>query len=153
MIGTKIPNGIRSQNTQVLSKTAVTKGGRQSTCLVRSSNASENLGDRPLIQMLSRFDLKPGVALVAFQASYKAFVALLASEGLIESSGPICQRLSDTPMDTDAANAQQFYSLMTFRDRAQLDVAYARFDASMSGHEPVFSAVRNATFTCWEKLP
>ncbi len=103
-----------------------------------------------MIQMLSRVDLKASVSLADFDASYNAFVALLLAEGLIENSGPVCQRLADTPMDTDAPDTPLFYTVMTFRDRVQLDAAYARFKASMTGHEAVFSAVHNSTFTCWQ---
>jgi len=105
-----------------------------------------------MIQMLSRFDLRPDVAPADFQVSYAAFVALLIDEGLIESSGQVCRRLKNTPMDTDASDAPEFYTIMTFRDRPQLDSAYARFKESMEGHEDVFAAVHNSTFTCWEEL-
>ena len=102
--------------------------------------------------MLSRFDLKSGVATADFQVSYAAFVALLVSEGLIESSGQMCRRLSNTPMDTDAADAPEFYTVMTFCDRSQLDAAYSRFKKTMAGHEAIFTSVCNATFTCWEEI-
>ena len=105
-----------------------------------------------MIQMLSRFDLKPDIATADFQASYAAFIALLVSEGLIENSGQVCRRLSNTPMDTDAEDAPEFYTIMTFRDRSQLDAAYTRFKKSMAGHEAVFTSVCNSTFTCWEEL-
>lgn len=105
-----------------------------------------------MIQMLSRFNLTPGAALSEFIDAYRQFCAMLKDEGLVEAAGPVCRRVADTPMDTDAPDAPQFYSVMTFRGRAQLDAAYARFAASMAGHEAVLGAVRDATFTVWREL-
>lgn len=106
-----------------------------------------------MITMLSRFDLRPGTEFEAFRGEYTAFLELLFAEGLIREAGPLCQRISDTPMDTDISEGPKYYSLMYFHDRAQLDNSYARFKASMRGHGGVLAGVTNATFTCFEEMP
>lgn len=110
-----------------------------------------------MIHMLSKFDLEPGTELKEFEDSYYAFFERVEKLGLAEETGRIGRRLADTPMDTDAADAQEYYVIMSFRDREQLDCAYEYMDAAevpLEEHEPhsaVKNIVRNAVFTCWQE--
>ncbi len=108
-----------------------------------------------MIQMLSRFDLKPGIAFDAFAEHYFGFAEEMRERELIVSTGPIGRRIADTPMDTDADDAPEFYAVMTFRDRAQLDAAYAYMEGRSSTvskhHAVVHRAVANPVFTCWSE--
>jgi len=107
-----------------------------------------------MIHMLSAFDMKPGEALAEVQTAYAAFVAELREAGLIVDAGPIGQRVADTPMDTDAARSHQYFSVMSFRDRAQLDAAYAHIDArrrpATGTHLAMYRRLTNSVFLCWE---
>ena len=110
-----------------------------------------------MIHMLSRFDLKPGVDLRVFQSSYKAFCEQMQAKGLLVETGKIGRRVSDTPMDTDANLAPEYYSVMSFRDRQQLDAAYAYIEGLNAqdkvDHVAVSGAVLGPVFTCWRDLP
>ncbi len=54
-----------------------------------------------MFHMLTCFDLKVDVEIGAFRPAYSDFVAYMRSLDLVEHSGPIGQRQSDTRMDTD----------------------------------------------------
>ena len=109
-----------------------------------------------MIHMLSRFDLKPDVNFAEFRNSYMAFTEEMQGLGLVEGTSRIGQRELDTPMDTDAPQAQEYYAIMTFRDRRQLDDAYAHMadqQRSNNGdHLIVKNAIDNHVFTCWHDL-
>ena len=109
-----------------------------------------------MIHMLSRFDLKPGVEFEEFGWNYRNMVAQMQAKGLVEGSGRIGRREQDTPMDTDTADAPEFYVVMSFKDRDQLDGSYALLtDAAANratSHPVVMQAVENAVFTCWQDL-
>ena len=108
-----------------------------------------------MIHMLSRFDLKPGISAEEFKASYALMLDQLRDLDLVETSGPVGERVSDTPMDTDASNAPRFYVLMSFRDRAQLDASYDYLSGGgadrehIRGHLTMHRKTTNQTFTCW----
>ena len=102
-----------------------------------------------MIQMLSSFNLPAETDLAEFQSAYGAFVDNLKRADLIVGSTPVGSRVTGTPMDTDEENDRAFFSVMTFRDRAQLDAAYARFAKGMDIHEGIHKAVRDGVFTCW----
>ena len=110
-----------------------------------------------MIHMLSRFDLKPEVDLQAFRSSYHVFCERMQAEGLLVETGEIGRRESDTPMDTDEDQAPEYYSLMSFRDRQQLDAAYAYIEGldaqGKADHVAVSDAVLGPVFTCWRDLP
>ena len=89
-----------------------------------------------MIHMLSRFDLKPGTELEGFAADYYGFVERAKQLDLAVSTGKIGRRVSDTPMDTDADDAQEYYVIMSFRDREQLDRAYDYMDTLAEGTVP-----------------
>ncbi len=109
-----------------------------------------------MIHMLSRFDLRPGIDPAGFQTSYVSFVEHMKAAGLVESTGQIRQRVADTPMDTDNADAPLYYVVMSFKDRTQLDQAYAHITTPQAsedaGHPSVHQAVDNFVFTCWEDI-
>ena len=109
-----------------------------------------------MIHMLSRFDLKPGIKFEAFRKDYMDLVEFMKSKGLVEGTGGIGRREADTPMDTDLDDAPEFYVVMWFKDREQLDRSYAYLtdrdaDAATS-HPSVNNAVINHVFTCWKDV-
>ncbi|MCP5075452.1 MAG: hypothetical protein GY947_19435 [Rhodobacteraceae bacterium] len=109
-----------------------------------------------MIHMLSRFNLRPGVAPETFHDDYMELVAHMKTLNLVEGTGKVGQRETATPMDTDHDDAPEFYAVMSFRDRDQLDRSYAYLtnrDANMATtHPTVNSAVADAVFTCWRDL-
>ena len=110
-----------------------------------------------MIKMLSRFDLKPGIDIALFAEHYYSFVERAIDMDLAVSSDRIGRRVNDTPMDTDADDAQQYYVLMHFRDREQLDRAYEYMDSDtaepqdLKPHSLVKKYVKNPVFTCWQE--
>ncbi|SHK07691.1 hypothetical protein SAMN05444000_11854 [Shimia gijangensis] len=107
-----------------------------------------------MIHMLSAFDLKDGEDPKTFETAYSAFLSDLLAEAMIAQAGPVGRRVSDTPMDTDNDRTHQFFSVMSFEDRTQLEAAYVQIAQRLSGatqsHNHVFSKVTNAVFTCWQ---
>ncbi len=110
-----------------------------------------------MFHMLSCFDLKPGEDIGAFRSAYMNFVAYMKSVDLVESSGPIGRRESDTPMDTDDERDHEYFAVMSFRDRTQVDTAYAyimkHVEPGETSHNNVFEKVQNPVFICWQDLP
>jgi len=110
-----------------------------------------------MIRMLSRFDLKPGIDLKTFEQHYYDFVERAKKINIAISTDKIGRRISDTPMDTDAEDAQEFYVVMTFRDREQLNHAYEYMEnadadpKAAKSHNAVKSYVLNPVFTCWQE--
>ena len=109
----------------------------------------------PLIHMLSAFELKPDEDETAFRTAYAEFTDDLMKEGLIVEAGPIGTRVANTPMDTDDARAHTHFSLLSFRDRAQLDAAYAhiarRRGAVTGSHSDMYARITNSVFLCWQE--
>ena len=108
-----------------------------------------------MIHMLSRFDLKPSAALDDFAADYAQAFDDMRALGLAEATSPVGRRIPDTQMDTDAADAREYYATMTFRDREQLDAAYQRLiatrkDPAFAAHWRVTRAILRPVFTVWE---
>jgi hypothetical protein len=110
-----------------------------------------------MFHMLSCFDLKPGIDIDVFQSAYCAFAEKMKQIGLVESTGPIGARQSDTPMDTDNERKQQYFVVMSFRDRSQVDAAYAHIlkhiEPGDATHDEVYTRVANPVFICWQDLP
>lgn len=108
-----------------------------------------------MIRMLSAFDLRPGEDETAFRTAYAAFVRELLEAGLIVEAGPVGRRVADTPMDTDAGHSQQLFSILGFRDRAQLDAAYAHIEALLrpatAEHLHMHRRITNSVFLCWDE--
>lgn len=110
-----------------------------------------------MIHMLSSFDLKPGEDFEDFSRAYTAFIDELHSAGVISGAGPLGKRVSDTPMDTDIGRDQQFQSIISFQDRAQLDLAYAHISEKqhpgIASHLSMYRRITNSVFLCWEDQP
>lgn len=110
-----------------------------------------------MFHMLSCFNLPEDTTIKEFSDNYHAFVKEMRSLGLVESSGPIGRRQSDTPMDTDDERSHEFYVVMNFRDRAQVDAAYAQIMKHLGNadiaHKKLISPVLAPVFICWEDLP
>ncbi|MEL6647822.1 MAG: DUF6614 family protein [Pseudomonadota bacterium] len=106
------------------------------------------------IHLLSAFDLRAGVEEDSFADAYHSFVQELYDAGLIIDARPMGRRVPDTPMDTDDTRAQQFFTILTFRDRAHMDAAYAHIEARMRAvtgeHAAMYARTANQIFTCWQ---
>jgi hypothetical protein len=109
-----------------------------------------------MFHMLSCFDLKPGEDIETFRKVYDDFAAFMKSIDLIADSGPVGRRQSDTPMDTDEERNHEYFAIMSFRDRAQVDAAYAyikeHVEPGESSHNGVYERVENPVFICWQDL-
>jgi len=109
-----------------------------------------------MFHMLSCFDLKPGEDIESFRQAYEDLVAYMKSIDLVESSGPIGKRQSDTPMDTDDERDHDYFAIMSFKDRPQVDAAYAyimeHVEPGESSHNGVYHKVQNPVFICWQDL-
>ena len=109
-----------------------------------------------MIHMLSGFSLKDGETLEEFRAAYAAFIDDLLRADVIVDAGPLGRRVSDTPMDTDEDNPREYFSVMSFRDRAHLDAAYAyienRTQPSTRTHIMMHRRITQSVFTCWQDL-
>ena len=106
--------------------------------------------------MLSCFNLKAGEQIDSFTRSYLNFVDEMKAIDLVEGSGPIGRRQSDTPMDTDDERDHEYFVVMTFRDREQVDRAYAHimqhFGPGDAAHDSVYTRVSEPVFICWQDL-
>ncbi|MEM7731617.1 MAG: DUF6614 family protein [Pseudomonadota bacterium] len=106
------------------------------------------------IHLLSAFDLRPGTDEESFIDAYRRFVQELFDAGLIIDARPMGRRVSDTPMDTDAERTQQFFTILTFCDRAHMDAAYAHIETRMRAvtgeHVAMYAHTANQVFTCWQ---
>ena len=109
-----------------------------------------------MFHMLTCFNLKPGSEISDFRAAYNQFVDYMKSIELVESTGPIGKRQRDTAMDTDNERDHEFFVVMSFRDRAQVDQAvkllYAHEDPSETAHKAIYSKALNPIFICWQDL-
>ncbi len=107
-----------------------------------------------MIHMLSSFEIKPSEDEAAFKTIYAEFVEDLIKDDLIASSSPIGTRVSDTPMDTDDDRAHTHFSVMSFRDRTQLNHAYAymlhRRATATDSHHGMYTRITNSVFLCWQ---
>lgn len=106
------------------------------------------------IHLLSAFNLRPGQDMESFAAAYTTFVNELYEADLITDARPMGRRVSDTPMDTDDARDHQVFTILTFRDRAHMDAAYAHIEARMRAvtgeHAAMYARTKDAIFTCWQ---
>ncbi len=110
-----------------------------------------------MFHMLTCFDLKHGENIIDFRSAYADFVAYMKSVDLVEYSGLIGRRQSDTPMDTDGERDHEYFVIMSFKDRNQVDAAYAymtkHIEPGDSTHNEVYKRVENPVFICWQDLP
>jgi hypothetical protein len=109
-----------------------------------------------MFHMLTCFNLKPGVDINSFRASLSGFVDYLHHQELVDAIGPVGCRQSDTRMDTDRERDHQYYVIMSFRDRAQADAAYAHLapheEPAEAAHKAVYQKVRDPIFICWQDM-
>ncbi len=109
-----------------------------------------------MFHMLTCFDLKPDAGIGEFQVAYSDLVAHLQGIDMVVDTGPVGRRQSDTPMDTDGERAQEFFVIMSFRDRAQVDATYAQFklheEPTNSIHRKVQAMMQNPIFICWQDI-
>jgi hypothetical protein len=107
--------------------------------------------------MLTCFKLNRGVEIEDFHKAYTDFVKYMRNQGLVETTGSIGERQNDTRMDTDKERDHKYFVIMSFRDRAQVDAAYAHLkphtDPAESVHKAVYSKVQDPVFICWQDLP
>ena len=107
-----------------------------------------------MIHMLSSFDLNTNEDWNIFASDFDNFINTLKSTGIILGSDPLGHRVDDTPMDTDIERRQRCFSVIHFRDRAQLDSAYAHIQANTQPgtaiHLRMYRRLTNAVFLCWE---
>ncbi len=110
-----------------------------------------------MFHMLSCFNLKPGEEIDVFRTAYNKFVDEMKHIGLVESTGRIGNRQNDTPMDTDDERDHEYFVVMTFRDREQVDTAYNHImkheGSSDLAHDSVYTRVLDPVFICWQDLP
>ncbi|MEO0752687.1 MAG: DUF6614 family protein [Pseudomonadota bacterium] len=106
------------------------------------------------VHLLSAFDLRPGVDEDTFTDAYGTFVRELYDADLIADARPMGRRITDTPMDTDEERSHQFFTILTFRNRAHMEAAYAHIEARMRAvtgeHAAMYARTANTIFTCWQ---
>ena len=110
-----------------------------------------------MFHMISCFNLKPGEDIERFRTAYTAFVEEMKAIDLVETTGPIGRRQSDTPMDTDEERDHEYFVILNFRDRQQVDDSYdhimAHIGATDTSHQRVIEPVLDPVFICWQDLP
>jgi hypothetical protein len=106
--------------------------------------------------MLTCFNLKPGITIGEFETCYNAFVEYMRKNGMVESTGPIGRRQRDTRMDTDSERDHEFFVVMSFRDRSQVDTAWSHLkphtEPAESIHGAVYSKALSPIFICWQDI-
>ena len=107
-----------------------------------------------MFHMHTYFHLKDGVTLERFRDRWDAFLAHLISQDLVVRADPIAARRTDTGLDTDEERSHSYFVIMSFRDRAQSEAAWAviepRSQPTESFHRRVFALVDDPIFSCWE---
>ena len=110
-----------------------------------------------MFHMHTAFDLREGIEISKFRARRDAFIAHLRDKGLIASAGPITERRPDTPLDTDEARGHRYFTVISFRDRAQSEATWDRIEPRLQPtgtmHRSVYSLVWDPIVNCWEDLP
>jgi hypothetical protein len=110
-----------------------------------------------MIRMLPSFDLRLKEDFARFGKDFDALATDLPEADMIEGAGPLDRRVTGTPMDTDDTRTQCYFSVMRFRDRAQLGVAYTHIDArnrpGISCHLRIDRRPTNRVFLYWEDSP
>ena len=106
-----------------------------------------------MFYMLSAFNLDASTDVEDFRKAVEALDAHLKDLGLIESTGPLGRRVTDTILDTDDERGQEYFFINTFKDRAQSDraIAYVQ-ETDDPRHKAVYAQVSDPVFTCWEDI-
>jgi len=109
-----------------------------------------------MFHMLTTFDLKPGVSIDDFREYLSRFTVHLREADLVESTGSVGRRQRHEIMDTDSERNHEYCFTVSFRDRAQCDLAVEHVlrheEPTESIHGAVYSRVYSPIFTCWEDL-
>lgn len=109
-----------------------------------------------MFHMLACFNLRPEFPVDEFRRSVEDLTRYLQETELVDSTSAIGRRQSDTIMDTDSERSQEYFFIMSFRDRAQCDAAAEhisqREEPGVSIHDGVYSKITNPIFTCWEDI-
>ena len=109
-----------------------------------------------MFHMLSCFNLKPDGTVDEFRRSVADFTAHLKKIDLVESTGPVGRRQTDTIMDTDSERDHEYFFIMTFRDRAQCDRAvehiYSLTEPEDAVHKAVYALIEDPVFICGEDV-
>jgi hypothetical protein len=87
--------------------------------------------------MLTCFNLKPDFTLDDFRQAIVTFTEHMKDSDLVDSTGPIGRRQSDTIMDTDNERNHEYFP---------------HEEPAESIHNAVYSKVRDQIFICWEDL-
>lgn len=107
-----------------------------------------------MLHMLGCFHAGPRVSIDTLESGYDRYVSHLKPIDLLVTAQPIGRRCADTPMVTDEERDHQYFVLMTFRDRAQMDAAYAHIEAqhapAVELHLQFMKQIRDPVFICWE---
>jgi hypothetical protein len=110
-----------------------------------------------MFHMLSCFNLTPSVSIDEFRRALVDLTTHLKDRNLVDSTGPVGRRQSNTIMDTDDERDHEYFVIMSFQDRAQCDRSveymYRHEEPAESVHEAVYSKVADPVFICWEDLP
>ena len=109
-----------------------------------------------MFHMLTCFDLKADFKIGDFRAAYAEFVEHMKALDLVDHTGTVGQRQSNTILDTDGERDHQYFVTLSFRDRAQSDTAVAQIlrndEPTISIHKAVYSKVENPVFICWQDM-
>ena len=109
-----------------------------------------------MFHMLSCFNLKPGIAIEDFRDALSSYTEHMQTLDLLETTGPVGRRQSNTIMDTDSERDHQFFVTMSFRDRAQcdrsVDYIYSHQQPGDSIHQAVYTDIVDPVFICWEDI-
>ncbi len=98
------------------------------------------------------FDLRPGVKDMDFARAFAAFMAQLKARGVIAEG-----RLTRRKLGLGHPALGEFHAVMTVRDLAQLDAAFAvvagRGEPVERTHHAVNSQVQNPVFALYRDFP
>lgn len=102
--------------------------------------------------MLTSCRLKDGVTAGDFAAAYGELVRHMQARGLVLDSGPVGVRERGNGLDTDERDFEHF-AVMRFRDRAQIDAAYAHIERREAEtgrlHARVMAMTSASSFLSW----
>ncbi len=109
-----------------------------------------------MLHMVGCFHLDSTSVIELIREDYQRYVSHLKSIDLIVKSGPIGRRHANTPMDTDKERDYEYFILMTFRNRAQMDAAYTHIqnkaEPAVDLHLQFMKNVKDPVFFCWEDI-
>jgi hypothetical protein len=109
-----------------------------------------------MFHMLTSFNLKAGENIEDFGDALAEFVERMKDLDLLDSISPIGRRQTDTIMDTDSERDHQYFFTMSFRNRAQCDLAvehiYPHAAPTDALHSAIYAGIKDQIFVCWEDI-